>query len=428
MFAVLLGLSWYTAVSEAVNRPKQAKEHMQKAAELEEKEIYVDAVTEYEQVLEYEPDNAEAYIRMAQAYLKSGNTNKFTSICAKTAEECQDNDEALNMLMNYYVENDYKDEAVRYLKDFVKEYPDNQNAKDWFTRLKGSYTELYCSFDKMGEIVNGSMAVMKEGLYGIVDEMGQEIVECEYKETHPFSENGFALAQKEDGAYIYVDRDGQTRKVPDSEYQDLGMISEERAAACKGGKYGYLDEEMEAAGKFSWDELTGIKNSTGAARKDKKWVLVDKEGKAKGDKKYDDVIMDDDGFCSNQKCIFVKEKKGYHLINTKGKRIGKLSFDDAKAFSEDGYAAVCHEGKWGFVNEDGELVIGYTYEDAQSFGNGLAAVYEKGKWGYIDMEGNLTISPRFLAATHFSKSGTAAVKIEEEGEEGWKLIQLNTSL
>lgn len=428
MFAVLLGLSWYTAVSEAVNRPKQAKEHMQRAAKLEEKEIYVDAVTEYEQVLEYEPDNAEAYIRMAQAYLKSGNTNKFTSICAKTAEEYQDNDEALNMLMDYYVENDYEDEAVRYLKDFVKEYPDNQNAKDWFMRLKGSYTELYCSFDEMGEIVNGSMAVIKEELYGIVDEKGQEIVECEYKETHPFSENGFALAKKEDGAYIYVDKDGQTRKVPDSEYQDLGMISEERAAACKSGKYGYLDEEMEAAGKFSWDELTGIKNSTGAARKDKKWVLVDKEGKAKGDKKYNDVIMDDDGFCSNQKCIFVKENKEYRLINTKGKRIGKLSFDDAKAFSEDGYAAVCHEGKWGFVNTEGELVIDYTYEDAQSFGNGLAAVYEEGKWGYIDMDGNLIISPRFLAATHFSKSGTAAVKIEEEGEEGWKLIQLNTSL
>ena len=42
MFVLLLGLSWYTVVSEAVNRPKQAKEHMQRAAKLEEKEIYVD--------------------------------------------------------------------------------------------------------------------------------------------------------------------------------------------------------------------------------------------------------------------------------------------------------------------------------------------------------------------------------------------------
>lgn len=428
MFVLLLGLSWYTAVSEAVNRPKQAKEHMQRAAKLEEKEIYVDAVAEYEQALEYEPDNVEAYIRMAQAYLNSGNTNKFTSTCAKTAEAYQDHDEALNMLMEYYVENEYEDEAVGYLEDFVEDYPDNENAKEWFTRLKGSFTELYCSFDKMGEIVNDSMPVAEEGLCGIVDEKGQEIVECEYKKTYPFSEDGFALVQKEDGTYIYIDRDGQTRKVPDSRYQDLGMISSGRAAARKDGKYGYLDEEMEAAGKFSWDELTGIKGSTGAARKDKKWVLVNKEGKAKGEKKYDGVIIDENGFCSNQKCIFVKEKKGYHLINTKEKRIGELTFDDAKAFPEEGYAAVCRGGKWGFVDAEGELVIDYTYEDAESFGSGLAAVYTDGKWGYIDTEGNLIISPQFLEATRFSMSGTAAVKIEEDGEEEWRLIQLNTSL
>ena len=428
MFAVLLGLSWYTAVSEAVNRPKQAKEHMKRAAELEEKEIYVDAAAEYEQALEYEPDNVETYIRMARAYLNSGNTNKFTAICAKTAETYQNNDEALNMLMEYYVENEYENEAVGYLEDFVEDYPDNENAKEWFIQFKGSYTELYCSFDKIGEIVNDSMAVMEEGLYGIVNEKGEKIVECEYKKACPFSEDGFALVQKEDGTYIYIDKDGQTRKVPDSEYQDLGMISSERAAACKDGKYGYLNEEMEAAGKFSWNELTGIKDGTGAARKDKKWVLVDKDGKVKGDRKYDGVITDESGFCSNQKCIFVKEKKEYHLINTKEKRIGKLSFDDAKAFPEEGYAAVCHDGKWGFVDAEGELVIDYTYENAESFGNGLAAVYTDGKWGYIDMDGNLIIAPQFLAATRFSKSGTAAVKMEEDGEEEWRLIQLNTSL
>ena len=89
---------------------------------------------------------------------------------------------------------------------------------------------------------------------------------------------------------------------------------------------------------------------------------------------------------------------------------------------------MCHDGKWGFVDAEGELVIDYTYENAESFGNGLAAVYTDGKWGYIDMDGNLIIAPQFLAATRFSKSGTAAVKMEEDGEEEWRLIQLNTSL
>ena len=48
-----------------------------------------------------------------------------------------------------------------------------------------------------------------------------------------------------------------------------------------------------------------------------------------------------------------------------------------------------------------------------------------GRWGYIDTDGKLIIKPRFIEATHVSESGTAAVKIEEDGEEEWRLIQLN---
>lgn len=425
IFIVLLGLSWYTAISDTINWPKYTKEHMQKAAELEKKGIYVDAVTEYEQALVYDPDNVDIRVKMAQAYLNSGNSSKFTSVCEKTAEAYQDRTEALDLLMEYYIENDYENKAVKYLGDFMEDHPENQNAKEWYAKLKGSYTELYCSYEEMSEIENNSMAVKRDEFYGIADAKGQQIVENEYKEIHPFSEDGFALARKEDDAYIYIDEDGQTRKVPDPDYTKLGMISSERVTACKNGKFGYLDENMEPVGKFSWDELTGLKGTTGAGKKDKKWVLVNKKGEAKGEQKYEDVVVDENGFCSNQKRIFVKGKKGYYLINSKEKRIGKLTFDDAKAFTEEGYAAVCHDGKWGFVDAEGELAIDYTYEDAESFRNGLAAVYEDGKWGYIDTEGKLIIKPRFIEATHFSELGTAAVKVKEDGEEEWRLIQLN---
>lgn len=426
IFAALLGLSWYLAISESVNNPRKVQEHLQKAAELEKKGIYVDAVTEYEQALEYDPDDADIYIKMADAYLNSGNSSKFTSTCAKTAETFQEDTEALDRLMNYYVENDYEDRAVKYLVGFLEAYPENENAKKWFSELKGSYTELYCRYEEMSGIENDSMVVMEEGLYGMVNAEGKEIIETEYEELHPFSEDGFALVKKEDGISLYIDRDGQTRKVPDPIYDNLGMISSERVAARRKGKYGYLDEEMEPAGEFGWEELTGIKNNTGAGKKDGKWVLIDKKGEEKTEEHYDDVIVDENGFCSNQKCIFVKDGKEYGLISHKGKRIGELTFEDAKAFTENGYAAVCRSGKWGFLDSDGELVIDYLYEDAESFRNGYAAVCMDGLWGYIDTEGELIIDCQFMAATHFSTAGTAAVKMEVDGEEEWKLIQLNT--
>ena len=56
LFLGLLGLSWYSAVSDAVNDPKELEAHLEKAEELENKGIYVDAVNEYEAALEYAPD------------------------------------------------------------------------------------------------------------------------------------------------------------------------------------------------------------------------------------------------------------------------------------------------------------------------------------------------------------------------------------
>lgn len=421
-------MSWYSAISEAVNNPKKVKGHLEKAAKLEEKEIYVDAIEEYEQALEYVPEDAAIQLRIAKAYLNSGNTKKFTSICEETAETYQEHTDAMDLLMEYYVENDSESRAVKYLENFTEDYPDNKNAAKWFTKLKGTYTELYYRYDEMSGIVNDSMVVLEDELYGIADASGQEIIASEYKDLHPFSEDGFALAQKPDGTYIYLDKDGQIRKAPDAGYENLGMFSSKSTVACKDGKYGYLDEDMKPAGKFSWDELTGFQNNAGAGKRDGKWVLVNRKGQIKDKKEakeYDDVVIDENGFCSGQKRIFVKEGDSYYLINAKGKQIGELTFDGAKAFTGDGYAAVCKDGKWGYVDVDGDLVIDYAYEDAQSFQNGYAAVCIDDLWGYIDEKGELVIDAQFVTATKFSSSGTAAVQEEVNGEENWKLIQLN---
>lgn len=425
LFAALLGLSWFSALSEAASRPVKLREHLERAEELEEKGIYVDAVTEYENALEYDSDNVDIYIKIAQAYLNMDDSRKFVSVCESTAQNYQDRTEAMDLLINYYVENHYEYKAVKYLQNFTKTYPDNENAANWYLKLKGTYTELFCRYTQISEIVNDTMVVWDGELCGLADAKGDEQIPAMYQAIYPYSEDGFALAEKTDGTWIYIDEDGQTRKVPDKEYAELGMLNEDRAPASKEGKFGYLDEEMEPAGEFIWDALTAVKEGTGAAKTGEMWVIVDKKGAAKSEERYEDVIVDGNGVCSNQKRIFVKKGEAYSLIDTKERAVGELSFENARAFTEEGYAAVCNGGKWGFIDSDGKLVIDYTYEDAKSFYNGFAAVFMDGAWGYIDEEGNLVIEPEFQEATQFSDEGTAAVKVLSQGEEVWQLIQLN---
>lgn len=76
---------------------------------------------------------------------------------------------------------------------------------------------------------------------------------------------------------------------------------------------------------------------------------------------------------------------------------------DDRPFSE-GLKPVEQDGKWGFINQDGELVIPYKYHYVRSFQDGLAMVKLYGKWGYIDWFGNELIPIVFDEVTHFQDS------------------------
>ena len=61
-------------------------------------------------------------------------------------------------------------------------------------------------------------------------------------------------------------------------------------------------------------------------------------------------------------------------------------YDDFRDFSE-GFAAVELDGKWGFVNENGEEVGPCEYDEVGDFSEGFAAVELDGKWGKVNTRG-----------------------------------------
>ncbi len=53
-------------------------------------------------------------------------------------------------------------------------------------------------------------------------------------------------------------------------------------------------------------------------------------------------------------------------------------------------------GKWGFINDKGEIVINSRFDKAWGFAGGLAIVEHKGKRGAINQRGEYVIEPRFF--------------------------------
>ncbi|MDA3878996.1 MAG: WG repeat-containing protein [Prolixibacteraceae bacterium] len=92
-------------------------------------------------------------------------------------------------------------------------------------------------------------------------------------------------------------------------------------------------------------------------------------------------------------------------------------YDDAYAFSEN-LAAVKINGKWGYINHDGKEVIPpIKYEKAGSFSEGLCMVCQNGKWGFINKKGEEVIPPeKFERVGNFSGGLAMAC---EKGKYGY---------
>lgn len=427
IFIVLLGLSWFASISSMFSNPKEYQTHLEKAEDLENREIYIDAISEYEAALQYDPQNVGLLIKMANDYLKIDKTKKYISTLQKAVEaESDGSKEALDLLMNYYIDDDNEYKAAQYIRDYTNKSPNIDYANEWLLRLKGSYRELYCRYDEMLGMYNDCMIVKMGDVYSAVDASGNRLLEKSFSELGFYSNDGYALTKNEKGGVIFIDKEGLTRVVPDKSYENVGILNNERIVASKGNKYGFLDETGKAITEFKWENLTAY-NKSAMAQSNGKWAIIGSKGKEKTEYIFDDVLMDQYGVACNQERFFVKDGSKYKLIDTKGKTVSDETYDDAKIFNSEGYAAVCQNGKWGYVDPDGEIKIKCQYDNAKSFSNGYAAVCVNNKWGYIDMDNNMIIKADLVDATDFSSEGTAAIKIEGNNDDPaeWRLIKLN---
>ena len=66
---------------------------------------------------------------------------------------------------------------------------------------------------------------------------------------------------------------------------------------------------------------------------------------------------------------------------------------------------------WGYIDQEGNVVIEPKFEGASDFSEGLALFKINGLWGYLDQRFDICIESRFQEAQRFSE-GLAAVHLD----------------
>ena len=202
--------------------------------------------------------------------------------------------------------------------------------------------------------------------FGYIDREGQLRVGPGFSNGCGFEDGLARVAVSQHERWGIVDREGRFVVLPHFTWIDEAREGFMRAAVGGSGLHGEL--ELEEAS----------------------WGLMDRQGRWLLRPVHEDVGDMRDGRC---RVAMAPGKQGF--FTREGRLLGDETYEECGDFSEQ-LAFVGRDGKYGYVDLDGELVIPMSLHGATSFSGGVAAVeIEPGRWGFIDRAGRVLGDERF---------------------------------
>jgi len=200
-------------------------------------------------------------------------------------------------------------------------------------------------------------------------------------------------------------------------YDEVCDFHEGLARVYKGDKYGFIDkmgnEVIPCIYDFMEEVDLNFHDGLAFVRQGDKHFFINKEGKEAFPYNYDTGLNFSDGLA----LVWKDRKCGY--IDTKGNEVIALTDKYYGTSFHDGLAAVGNnDGKYGFIDKKGELVIPMRFDVEEDgvtseFHEGYAVACKNGKYGYIDKSGKEVIPCKYDEANDFN-DGMALVAVKDK--------------
>lgn len=442
--AIVCVLGWGSFAMETISTNKEFNGYVKEGDEFVEQGLYQRAVESYEKALElkhseevYEKINHAYGLRLEEAL--EGTYDDYYEFLEEAVVACPGNEVLIDTYMVFCQEQGDYLELYNCLLEAKKHGYRENNVDELIQKTRYAFDFKGGVRANIKQSAWEYYAIANENRWGIYLPAEGTVITAEYKMIGICNEDGTAVYTSEKDSRI-IDIDGVVLGILEDKVTDAGVLSDGLVPACSNGVYNYYDEYGKKV--FGGYEKAGMfQDGKAAVQKDGKWMLIDEDGEVVSDK-YEEIVIDYVGRYIIDDVVIVSEKAGvYAFCDEDLDAKEEIKCDDIDGYSEDGLVAFCKDGKWGFADDDGEVVIKAQYEKAKSFSNGLAAVCKSGKWGFIDVEGRVVIEYQFSDAGYFVEDGTCAVRkdfyseqseTESEDDEvyyqDWQLIRLELGI
>ena len=345
---------------------------------------------------------------------------------------------------------------VSYISNVLKVQKD---GKYGLIDLEGNELQP-CKYDSISTLEGKQdvIKVQKDGKYGLIDVKGKELIPIQYADIKTLKADDTTnyLVQNDEGKYgiisnsnqvvlepnydeikdvytsnYYVVQQGEAEKLIRKDGTDVlttgfdeitGILKNEENGVIfkQNEKYGIMNMSGEVTLNPTYDDLKEAKTGIFIAKQGGKYGIIDLAGAEKLGFTYQslnyyekaDLYVGEDENFSNSIIngnfevkqtgilIDVDEEEGYfELRQDDANKYYDFSFNEKKEsdiFKTRTLFVSKKDGKYGFVDKDGNVVVDYIYDDATSQNNfGYVAVKKDGKWGSIDDKGTVIQEPTY---------------------------------
>ena len=220
--------------------------------------------------------------------------------------------------------------------------------------------------------------VTENGERKVINSSGETILNSGFDQISSKTEDGFIYVSQ--GLYGEINTTGEVQIEPT--YQDLKQVKNGVYIAKNNDRYGIIDNEGNTMIPFDYTLIT--------YNKDAKLFIAD-------DANYNTTIINENyeskitGILSEINTtksyirMRVDDEYKYYDLSCQEKTNIEVLEDNTLFLSK-------KDGKYGFVDEKGNVVVDYIYDDATEQNEyGFVAVKKDGKWGAIDKDGKVVV-------------------------------------
>ena len=247
-----------------------------------------------------------------------------------------------------------------------------------------------------------------EGKTGYIDNLGTVVIPMIYESGIQFSE-GLA-AVKLNGKWGYIDTAGI--KAIDFKFSGADYFSNGYACVMVDTSWGVSNSAGNWIIKPTHEMVEYMNEGFIAIEKNEKWAFFDLKRK-----KYITKFIYEDLWSYHEGLAMVKIGNNYGFIDTKGKVALDPIYRQVRMMSFScGLACVRNqEGKWGYIDKSGKVIIDYQFGEANSFRENKAFVQDN--WGqpgyFIDKSGHRIFDKTFDNVWAF-KDGLCGVTVNKK--------------